>query len=255
MTSCHKDEDAKAVFTATIENSAKTSIDFDSDGKGVMSWQPYDQIALYVENESDFIMLTTSGEGATAVFEGGSEIEGDYYLAIYPASIARSSSTIHLTGIQEYDGSRLDAPMYAYSTSKNLAFRNLCGVFKITCSANNPIISIVLTADQPLAGDFELGFSDAAHTQPTMTLVNNGNASNTIVLSCNEAVDCSGANGGTFYMYLPYGSYTNMTLEVWDNNGNSCTKSLAAATIARNTFYTVPLNITFEDPNALPSAR
>ena len=251
FSACQKEENGKVLFTATIENpttQSKTAI----TNAGVMTWLTDDQIAVYDNGGSgavSHLSATPTGNHKTADFtlvSGYEEPNDGPYYAIYPASIATAYNTITLPTEYTYDDSRFDAPMYAYSTNNKLVFKNLCGVMQLNLTANKSINSIVITTDQAITGEFSLDYNGGI---PNMNATQNNNG-NTLTINFDNSVDCSGT-GQSFYIYLPIGNYSEMSITFYTTDATYCTKSLQSGQtfiVGRNTLN--PLN--FNNPQFRP---
>ena len=250
LVACQKEGDGKILFTATIETpstQSKTSI----TNTGVMTWLNGDQIAVFDNGGSGVVShltATPTGNHKTADFtlvSGYEEPSDGPYYAIYPASIATAYNTITLPTEYTYDDSRFDAPMYAYSTNNKLVFKNLCGVMQLNLTTNKSINSIVITTDQAITGEFCLDYNGGS---PNMITTQNN--SNTLTINFDNSVDCSGT-GQSFYVYLPIGNYSEMSITFYTTDASYCTKSLQSGQtfiVGRNTLN--PLN--FNNPQFRP---
>ena len=250
LVACQKEGDGKILFTATIETpstQSKTSI----TNTGVMTWLNGDQIAVFDNGGSGVVShltATPTGNHKTADFtlvSGYEEPSDGPYYAIYPASIATAYNTITLPTEYTYDDSRFDAPMYAYSTNNKLVFKNLCGVMQLNLTTNKSINSIVITTDQAITGEFSLDYNGGS---PNMITTQNN--SNTLTINFDNSVDCSGT-GQSFYVYLPIGNYSEMSITFYTTDASYCTKSLQSGQtfiVGRNTLN--PLN--FNNPQFRP---
>lgn len=247
---CQKEGDGKILFTATIETpstQSKTAI----TNTGVMTWLNGDPIAVFDNGGNGVVShlaATPTGNHKTADFtlvSGYEEPSDGPYYAIYPASIATTYNTITLPTEYTYDDSRFDAPMYAYSTNNKLVFKNLCGVMQLNLTTNKSINSIVITTDQAITGEFSLDYNGGS---PNMITTQNN--SNTLTINFDNSVDCSGT-GQSFYVYLPIGNYSEMSITFYTTDASYCTKSLQSGQtfiVGRNTLN--PLN--FNNPQFRP---
>lgn len=251
LVACQKEGDGKILFTAIIETpstQSKTSI----TNTGVMTWLNGDQIAVFDNGGNGVVShlaATPTGNHKTADFtlvSGYEEPSDGPYYAIYPASIATTYNTITLPSEYTYDGSRFDAPMYAYSNNNQLVFKNLCGVMQLNLTANKSINSIVITTDQAIAGEFSLDYNGG---NPIMIATQNNNG-NTLTINFDNSVDCSGT-GQSFYVYLPIGNYGEMSITIYATGATYCTKTLQSGQtfiVGHNTLN--PLN--FNNPQFRP---
>ena len=256
LTSCQKEENAKVLFSGSIENAAvdgKTSIQIDNaTHRGKVLWESGDQVVIYDQGVSFTLEAIPNGDNTTADFSGDANPSGGPYCGIYPASIATSSTSITLPAQQTCsNGTHFTAPMYAYSTTTNLVFKNLCGVLQLNLPAmNKSIASIELTTpNNNICGDFSINYNNG---NPQLNCTANGG--HTITLNCGEGMDCS--QGLTFYIYLPAGDYNNMTFAIEATDRSCCLKHFEYSnnpiTIVRNTCYPTSLsNLTFIAPAQL----
>ena len=257
LASCQKEDNAKVLFTGSIEKAAvngKTSIQIDNaTNEGKVIWESGDQVAIYDQGVSYTLEAVPTGDNTTADFTGDATPAGGPYCAIYPADIATGSTSITLPAEQTCsNGTHFTAPMYAYSTTSNLVFKNLCGVLQLNLPAVNKTISSIelTTPNNNICGDFAIDYNGG---NPQLSCTANGG--HTLTLNCGEqGIDCS--TGLTFYIYLPAGDYNNMTFDIEATDHSYCLKHFEDATnpitIARNTYYPTSLsNLSFIAPAQL----
>ena len=247
LSSCKKEENGKVLFKATIESPAqqgKTAIADD----GTMTWRSGDMIAVfYGQNETTMdgpALLSTTSTGRTAGFtlRMGNPPTGGHYYAVYPASIASmfGYNIISLPPTQAYhaaeDGKvQFEAPMYAYSEDEQLAFKNLCGVVRLTLTTSKTISRIVVSANEPLCGDFTVSWNRGV---PTLTATSTGGGTSVEFTCGTSGVNCT--DGADFYLYLPVNvtGYTGMQFAFYATDGSYCTKTLKSDehyVVGRNT--------------------
>lgn len=233
LSSCKKEENGKVLFKATIENPAqqgKTSIASD----GMMTWRSGDRIVVFYGTSATSMtgqsLLSTTSTGRTAEFTLalGNEPTGGHYYAVYPANIAGMiyHNSINLPTSQEYHAAeggkvQFDAPMYAYSNDDQLVFKNLCGVVRITLTTPKAINRIVVSANEPLCGQFTVNWNGG---EPT--LATTSTESTEVEFTCGSGVNC--AEGADFYLYLPVNEmgYTGMEFAFYATDGTYSTKTL-----------------------------
>lgn len=257
LASCQKEEGGKVLFTGSIEKAtvdSKTSIQIDNaTNEGKVVWESGDQVAIYDQGVSYTLEAIPTGDKTTADFTGDAKPTGGPYYAIYPASIASGSESITLPAEQNCtDGTHFTAPMYAYSTTSKLVFKNLCGVLQLNLPAVNKTISSIelTTPNNNICGDFAVDYNGG---KPRLNCTANGG--HKLTLNCGEqGMDCS--NGLTLYIYLPAGDYNNMTFDIEATDHSYCLKHFEDAdipiTIARNTYYPTTLsNLSFIAPAQL----
>ena len=252
LASCQKEESTKVLFSGSIEKAtvdSKTSINI-ANNTGTVKWESGDQVAIYDQGASYTLEAIPTADNTTADFTGDATPSGGPYYAIYPADIATGSASITLPAEQNCtDGTHFTAPMYAYSSTSKLMFKNLCGVLQLNLPAmNKTIASIELTTpNNIICGDFAVDYNDG---DPRLNCTANGG--HTLTLNCGEqGMDCS--NGLTFYIYLPADDYTNMTFAIEATDRSCCLKHFEDVdnpiTIVRNTYYPTTLsNLSFLPP-------
>ena len=252
LASCQKEESTKVLFSGSIEKAtvdSKTSINI-ANNTGTVKWESGDQVAIYDQGASYTLEAIPTADNTTADFTGDATPSGGPYYAIYPADIATGSASITLPAEQNCtDGTHFTAPMYAYSTTSKLMFKNLCGVLQLNLPAmNKTIASIELTTpNNNICGDFAIDYNGG---DPQLNCTANGG--HKLTLNCGEqGMDCS--NGLTFYIYLPADDYTEMTFAIEATDRSCCLKHFEDAdnpiTIVRNTYYPTTLsNLSFLAP-------
>lgn len=252
LASCQKEESTKVLFSGSIEKAtvdSKTSINI-ANNTGTVKWESGDRVAIYDQGASYTLEAIPTDDNTTADFTGDATPTGGPYYAIYPADIATGSTSITLPAEQNCtDGTHFTAPMYAYSTTSNLVFKNLCGVLQLNLPAmNKTITSIELTTpNNNICGDFAIDYNDG---DPRLNCTANGG--HKLTLNCGkQGMDCS--NGLTFYIYLPADDYTEMTFAIVATDRSCCLKHFEDAdnpiTIVRNTYYPTTLsNLSFLPP-------
>ena len=261
LASCQKEEGGKVLFTGSIEKAtidSKTSIQIDNaTNEGMVVWESGDQVAIYDKGVSYTLEAIPTGDYTTADFTGDAKPTGGPYYAIYPASIASGSESITLPAEQNCtDGTHFTAPMYAYSTTSKLVFKNLCGVLQLNLPAVNKTISSIelTTPNNNICGDFAVDYNGG---KPRLNCTANGG--HTLTIDCGEqGMDCS--NGLTFYIYLPADNYNNMTFDIEATDHSYCRKHFEDTdnpiTIDRNTYYPTSLsNLSFIAPAQMVDGR
>ena len=240
LSSCKKEDNAKILFTATIESSAKTTININNVTEiGTIAWEQGDNITVFDGNGVEATLSATTS-GTTSGFtldDGQAEPATAPYMAIYNEGGSVTRNTITLSDIQNWSSSSVKAPMYAPNTnSTELVFKNLCGIMVLTLDApssgNVPkkVTNIVITANSALCGSFLIDGDDYS----LQSLSNSGN--NTVTLVCGDGVSIQGSEN--FYIFLPPATYTSMTITIHTDDGMVCTKTLQNTfTVERNCYY------------------
>ena len=242
FTSCKKEEQVVATFTASMEDcgdvrNAKTVL-----SGTALQWVEGDEIKIHSGTSAVFT-ATPLDPATTATFAttDGNFADAGSYVAYYPADNNLNQSTVRLPATQESeDGSLIGFPMHAYANgSKNLQFRNLCGVLKVNLQKTGvTVTSIRLTMGSPINGDYTV--NDMLSNQATLSSTPiSGTGSNTTTLVCNQDITMA----HDFYIYLPAGTYSGLTLEITASDGFVCTKGPATGSVVieRSKYSTLTL--------------
>ena len=240
MTSCKKEEVGDGSrFYATMEQCT------DQYGKtvlseGVLSWTANDQVVIYGTAGSGIYAAQPQTPATNAVFNNVSGHSGEApYYAIYPADIATAANTVTLPATQATtDGSLTGYPMYAESADNHLAFKNLCGLLKLHLTkTNTSVSSITITANSEINGNYTVNYNGG---NPTLAYVSGGTNTTTLTCTTAQAID----NGADFYVYLPAGSYTSLSIAITNDENITCTKSTNAGVtvnVYRSQYTTISL--------------
>ena len=242
-TSCQKENeqinDAEYQFTATMEGCASTDAKTTYNGTNIQ-WNANDTVMIYGLVPGRYVATPDATNPASAKLRrlgGGVEFMGNEVVAIYPAALANSATSVSLPAEQvTVDGNLIsNFPMYAYTTDDNLAFKNLFGALKLHLQQEGATVSrIVVTADREINGNFDIDNSGDA---PVVSYVDGGSFTTTLV--CTEPQDIS--NGHDFFVTLPAGTYTNLTISI-QNAGYGVEKHSpagASITIQRSRYFTL----------------
>ena len=230
-----------SVIEACIDGDyTRTSLNgSDEDGYDVL-WSAGDEIGLIYKygRQSSYLgfsrYLLSGGAGTSkASFIALEDFISDTaepVCAIYPASIisqelkGKTSSYIHhlsWPSQQEYvEGNVTGAPMFASvdDLEEPVMFRNLGGLLRLTVKGSAEVTSITLTADQAIAGDFEIYSIDNPAVKFTDSAVHS------ISLDCGDGVQLD-QDGVDFYFSLPEGSYSGVQMKFFDADGECSTKT------------------------------
>lgn len=219
-------------FTASIEKTDITRATFDAGAK-CASWQAGDTISI------DSKLYIAMEEGTVTTFAAiGQAAGGSTHKAYFPASLCDAEQNLVLpsTISGEYVEGRFNMPMYAQSTTKDLAFKNLCGVLKITVKSSeiDKVKSIRISSQsRALSGKFTVR-DNAAVLTDRLTIAN------TLEVIYDTAVPLD-AEGKVFYIAVPVETYRDLWIDV--SNGSDhlvmATKTEAEIAIARNTIYPI----------------
>ena len=254
FTSCKKEGQVVATFTATMENcsdihNAKTVL----DGR-VLKWVSGDEVKIYSGGTDAVFTATPQSNATTATFTTTDPTfeAGNSFIAYYPANSVVSQNSVTIPATQEsVDGSLRDFPMHAYSTSNALQFTNLCGVLKLHLQKSDvTVTSIALTTDQTINGTYQVNNYNSTE-MATLNTTSVTNGTNTTIMECNQSIDQS----HDFYIYLPAGTYSGLKLVITASDGSVCIKGPAPAgrdvVIERSKYSTLTLSgndLNFEQP-------
>ena len=220
VTGCKKDNKTenngeKMIFTATIDNGAKTQINgFDQ------VWNTGDKVKI---NGEEFTVTPKAGDPSWATFEGlPVDTSGGTYKAIFPAYL-EFWGEYELPATQTYNGNNLSGvnPLYAESTTQELVFHNICALMKLNLKGNgtDKVTEIKVSADQALSGYFEVKERSEGYFAE---LVTSGGSAD-VTLMCGDGVALT-EEGTTFYIAIPeYDNYSNLTFTATTSEGKTWT--------------------------------
>ncbi|MBO4571079.1 MAG: BspA family leucine-rich repeat surface protein [Bacteroidales bacterium] len=217
------------VFTGTIADDAtRAALLADGDIYHV-TWSLNDRIMINDEYE----FTATVGDATTTYFVQDTtgarpdDPPTGPYKAVYPFSVGRG-----MPGVQNYVAGGVEIiPMYAESDNENLSFKNMIGILKLNVKTGETgvvVKKIVMTADQPMSGEYEV-VNNAA--------VVSGTAG--VTVNCGEGV-AIGADPVPFFVTVPANTYTGMTIKVYTTDGKVASvkmKSGASVTVERSKYY------------------
>ena len=246
LSSCSSDNDPimgetgkqALVFTATMEGSEGTRATYNSTNK-CAAWEAGDQISINGKTyNAQSAGLTTTFKAATE----GQEADGPTYNAYFACTYNGETATLPAAVSETWADGKFNMPMYATSITTSLAFKNLCGVLKITVKSDE-IAAVkkikVSSANKAISGAFTIT-SDAAELTSPSTIAN------ALTVTYTDAVTTT-EEGKVFYVAVPAQTYQELKIEL-DADGTGFTKSMTTKsavdiTVARNKIYP----ITFAD--------
>ena len=201
-------------FTATMEDSEATRVTFDND-ESCAVWEVNDQISINGVSYSAQTAGTTSTFTATTT---GEEAEGPTYNAYFPADLY-DGTTATLPAIQTYTAGKFNMPMYAESSTTELAFKNLCAVLaiKVTSADIATLKSIKVASDKKMNGKFTVTDNAA--------VINDEEGTNVVVLESSEAITLT-SEGTTFYIAIPAQTYQYLNIFL-SADGKTYTQAMA----------------------------
>lgn len=221
------------VFTATMESNATRAT---LDGM-TPSWEAGDLISI---NGKRYAASASGTSTSFSAVTAGQEAEGPTYCAYFPASIY-DGATATLPAVYQYEEGKFNMPMYAESTTTELAFKNICAVLAITISNENinQVRSIKVVSDQQMNGEFTCNSEGTlTFSSPSTNL-----ADRTIILNCSTPVEMTPV-AKTFYIAIPAQVYNYLNIYL-SSDGISYkeamgTKSVSGlGSIYRNKIYPI----------------
>ena len=218
VSSCKKEEHINQ-FSATLETCTdgheKTILN-----NNVLNWTDGDEIAVYGNSGRGVYSANLQNPASNAIFNHVTgECGNAPFHAYYPSTLTTDGIHVDLPSTQNsVDGRLTEFPMYATSNDEHLSFKNLCGVLKIHLQKHNTNIrSIKVTADSEINGSFSVQYNGV----PTLSYEGYGNTSTTLYCNAYQSID----TGMDFYIYLPPGSYSDLTFTIINSEGDVCVKT------------------------------
>lgn len=206
------------VFTATTEPTTKIALEKEGDTYNVL-WRSGDMIAVrnyvYGTPPVGFYTTTSNTSHGDFTYHSGTELTTGSYYAFYPAEYwSEQNAAYPIT--QNYTPGVIKAPMFAYSTTTNLQFKNIGGLIRInlkTPLTGKKIKKIYLySTAQSLSGI--ITNITSLNSNPTATVDKNSPAQHPVVLDCgNNGVEI-GSDPTPFYIAVPANTYTDLTIGV-----------------------------------------
>ena len=240
LSSCSSDDNEQTpqnaprqmTFTAGFGDGTQTRTTLNTADKSV-SFDANDAISIFSENNTNVQFTTTEG-GATAEFTGTAVAGDATYYAVYPYNDSYSFNDGIVSGVTigfsqpMYSSageawSKSSVISYATTIDSELQFHNACALLKI---ANNTdwATDIHISADQPLAGAFDLDTSTGALT----------------VLYGETLVTTTIPDNATVYLAIAPGNYTNFTAAkstMMEDDGEWYSKTKASVTFQAGKIY------------------
>jgi surface protein len=193
-------------FIAVIDNGAtKTSFSI-MDGAYNIAWEAGDEVL--VKGSSSGIYKVKTGGSQRSDLEAVSGNAGNGpFTAVYPANLADNQE---LPSVIDYcDGVEVRSPMTATSSNNILPFKSACGMLMMSVTSEAPInvSKIVMTADKPLSGKYEL--IDGA------AVIRSGEG---VTIECGEGI-MLGKDGINVAFEVPEGRYSEISFHAIDADG------------------------------------
>lgn len=244
---CQKQE--TEVFP-TFYADAETSTDAKTALVGsAIHWEEGDLVKVFGDCGYAQYRVTPEADPTCAMMSYNSVTSGNMfgflpYRIVYPYSLALDGSgnnnvlRVLLPGVQQSRTGELtkNFPMYAESMVHNVVFKNLCGILRIHLQhSSKNISSIVVRANEALCGTYIIDNSGAAPA-----LIDPTAGANHITLDLGTAQSI--AAGKDFYLCMPAGTYTGLTLTIIADDNTACTKSSSAPlTIVRSQISSISI--------------
>lgn len=207
-----------------------------------LNWVKGDEISI--SDGTNTATFVTEDEGSnSAVFTcktGKVSNTADTYTAFYPSSIT-SANMVLPTNRNYVEDNVEDFPMYAVSSSKDLDFKNLCGIIRFSIKSNESgsinISKISLSSDNlGMSGEFTIDDDYAAVVKGT----------DGVVLSCAESVSLYKNVETDFNIIVPKGSYNPLKVKVVDENGKEINlESQSAIDVKRSVITKIRLTLSY----------
>lgn len=240
---------APTTFVGYVDDSeTKTTL---NEGTMVY-WKEGDEISV---NGSIYVASPDADNPKRAIFtlkSGQRAPTGTSFRAYYPSSAWTSNSytqRFKLPTTQTFNGNDISAvnPMFATATELDggtFVFKNVCGLLAFDLKGEEAVKSIKLTANTTVSGTISnLTLSNDNLTYSSW--VNSGRSS-TVTLNCATAVQLHPEIATTFYMAVPYATYSSFKIEITCASGKVKTiNSTKAPTVERGHIYHVPATVSF----------
>lgn len=239
-----KDPTTDVTFSATIDNGtdSRTSLSANNGANyHFLYWTKGDAISIY--DGTSISTFTTESDGmATGEFtrkSGDIKDDADLYTAFYPSSITVNSMT--LPSEQTYVKDNVaNYPMYAQSSDKELTFKNLCGIVRLSLKSQDAdmvkVSKILLSAEGTgMSGRFSIDADGAAVVE----------GSDGVVLDCDSPVSLSVSEATDFNVIVPRGSYNPLNVSIYNAEGEGvCLMSNSVVKVERSGVTRISLTLT-----------
>lgn len=229
--------EAGAVGTlyATVEGSDNTTrVGFDKDG--MFYWSGGDKIGVVTDVNPKFTPLTIDSGAGTGSASFSGEVDGSMGggYAVYPYSESHSVSGYNLTyafpseytytkvdtdffSAEQGDGNSFNAPMWGKIDGNSVQFKHLGGVFCVKID-KMPSVSgkVTFSADQRINGTYDVELFGSEPKFEAAAASTESEKSVTITFE-----GATAGESGVFYVPVPTGTYTNVTVSISDLNGGN----------------------------------
>ena len=209
---------ATTEITVSLEASRTQLGDKDAEGKYPLYWNAGDAIAV---NGVASQPLAENFDGlASASFSFNGEVAHPYN-AVYPApaegvTAAEGLFPVTFLAEQAYTAGTFvagAAPMYGYAEGDELQLNHLAGVLRFAIKGEHTLSNIVITAEAPIAGNFDVNCQTGALTA-------HADASNTVTVTFGEGL-ALGAEATPIYVAVPAGNHGLYNIVITSTDGES----------------------------------
>ena len=232
-----------STFTASIETGAATKTSLKETEEGyALNWSYGDQIKVYSGNTA-VLFETTNGYTTQATF---SSVDNAFlpiaekYVAFYPATLDRDN--LVLPAKQTWVKNSVSGfPMYAESSTRSLAFRNLCGILRFRLNLKETGSSFAVSSITVFSSEGK-GMSGAFSIVNNAAVVSSTNTD--VTLECETAVSLYSSSATDFNIYVPAGVYNPLKVKIVASDGvEKNYESDGAVTVNRSGMTSVNLAI------------
>ena len=208
----------KTTVNVSLEASRTQLGDKDAEGKYPLYWNAGDAIAV---NGVASQPLAENFDGlASASFSFNGEVAHPYN-AVYPApaeGVTAAEGLFPVTFLAEQaytEGTFVAgaAPMYGYAEGDELQLNHLAGVLRFAIKGEHTLSNIVITAEAPIAGNFDVNCQ-------TGELTAHADASKTVTVTFGEGL-ALGAEATPIYVAVPAGEHGLYNIVITSTDGES----------------------------------
>lgn len=203
-------------YVASVENGGATRSY--NGGSGAFCWSNGDDISVYTSNGFQTLTFAKGAGTAKAEFEETTLIPQK--VAVFPVNdknkYADGVLTVNYPSGRK-EGATVSDPMAAFFADgqTNFYFRHLGGVIEFDVLVPAGISKFVVTTDKPITGDFTVDATDVANPHVS-TSATESTAANSVTFTMSKT---TAAGMLTFLLPVPTGTYSSMTLAIYDANG------------------------------------
>ena len=233
LAACSKSEPSEPEYLLTEitvgqEEEAKTSL----SGSSVL-WSEGDQLAVFANGNSTgnkFTLQSGAGTG-NGTFSGvrPQYVSSENYFVAYPSTATYNGSstfTFTLPSEVEYTAGTFATdsnPMLSgtASTFGSFTMKNLCGVLKLQLKGSIKVSRLELTFDKAVSGP-----GTVSRGGNTLSMTGSADSYKTVAVNCSSAQQLSTSSAKEFFVVIPDGSYSSLTVNAILPDGSISSKSL-----------------------------